>query len=137
MHSVRDVDPIGGDAVLIQTDLLAVKEDVSSLAHAFELEEDAVAGKRGRELEVLAIPGESFVPMSPPPWEMSLRKESTSLKLWGVATAVHLESSKSGTSALGTSSRMNLQSRLKFSVVRGDLGELYGPLADWAAANAG
>jgi hypothetical protein len=22
--------------------------------------------------------------MSPPPWEMSLRKESTSLKLWGV-----------------------------------------------------
>ena len=61
MHCVRNVDAIGGDAVLIQADLLAVEEDVSSLAHAFELEEDAVAGKRGRELEVLAIPGESFV----------------------------------------------------------------------------
>src|ERR1035441_6704742 len=72
-----------------------------------------------------------------PPWEMSLRKESTSLKLWGVATVVHLESSKSGTSALGTSSRMNLQSRLKFSIERGDLGGIYGPLADGAAANAG
>src|ERR1035441_2319797 len=78
-----------------------------------------------------------YVPMSPPPWEMSLRKESTSLKLWGVATVVHLESSKSGTSALGTSSRMNLQSRLKFSIERGDLGGIYGPLADGAAANAG
>jgi hypothetical protein len=61
MHCVRNINAIGGDAVLIQADLLAVEEDVSSLAHAFELEEDAVAGKRGRELEVLAIPGESFV----------------------------------------------------------------------------
>src|ERR1035438_7510755 len=75
-----------------------------------------------------------YVPMSPPPWEMSLRKESTSLKLWGVATVVHLESSKSGTSAPETSSRMNLQSWLKFSVEPGDLGGLYGPLADGVAA---
>ena len=48
MHCVRNVDAIGGDAILIQADLLAVEEDVSSLAHAFELEEDAAAGKRGR-----------------------------------------------------------------------------------------
>ena len=61
MHRVRDVDAVGGDAVLVQTDLLAVEVDVARLAHAFELQEDAVAGKRGGQLEVLAIPGESLV----------------------------------------------------------------------------
>src|ERR1017187_4771975 len=35
-----------------------------------------------------------YVPRSPPPCAMIMRKESTSLKLCGVATAVHLESSK-------------------------------------------
>src|ERR1700734_2220905 len=63
-----------------------------------------------------------YVPWSPPLCEMILRKESTSLKLCGVLIVAHWESSKPGDSAPVTSSRMNLQSRLKFSLARGDGG---------------
>jgi len=40
---------------------MAVEEDVAGLAHALELDEDAMARGQGRELEVLAIPGEPLV----------------------------------------------------------------------------
>ena len=40
---------------------VAVEIDVAGLAHAFELQEDAVRPASGGQLEVLAIPGESFV----------------------------------------------------------------------------
>ena len=40
---------------------MAVEEDVTGLAHALELDEDAMAGGQGGEPEVLAIPGEALV----------------------------------------------------------------------------
>jgi len=61
MQAVGDVDAIGGDAVLVEADLLAVEVDVAGLAHAFEFEEDAVAGEVGGEFEVFAVPREAFV----------------------------------------------------------------------------
>src|ERR1035437_2007706 len=68
---------------------------------------------------------------------MIVRNESTSLKLCGVATVAHFESSEAEASAPDTSSRMNLQSWLKLSVVRGDLGGTYVAPADGATAKAG
>ena len=56
-----DVDAVGGDAVLVETDLLAIEEDVTGLARAFELEEETAAGELGGDAEVFAIPGETFV----------------------------------------------------------------------------
>jgi hypothetical protein len=93
------------------------------LPHALEFEEDLIAGKLGRELEMFAIQTSPLkVPKSPPLWEMILRKESTSLKLCGKLTVVQAESSKPGDSAPGTSSRMNFQFRLKLNLARGDCG---------------
>ena len=54
-----------------------------------------------------------YVPRSPPLWSMMTRNESTSLNVCGVLTLSHCESSNDGTSAPGTSWRMNLQSALK------------------------
>src|SRR5665213_3301517 len=78
-----------------------------------------------------------YVPLSPPPCEMIVRKESTSLKLCGVATVDHLESSNAGASAPATSSRIKRQSQLKFSVTRADFGGTYGDPFAGPAANAG
>src|ERR1035441_3971010 len=63
-----------------------------------------------------------YVPRSPPLWSMMTRKESTSLKVCGVLTVSHLESSKETSWAPGTSARMNFQPALKLEVTRGDAG---------------
>src|ERR1035438_8417719 len=61
-----------------------------------------------------------YVPRSPPLCEMMVRNESTSLKLCGVEMVAHFESSKAAASASFTSSRKNLQSRLKLTVERSE-----------------
>jgi hypothetical protein len=48
VQGVGDVDAVGGDAVLVEADLLAVEVDVAGLAHAFELDEDLAAGEFAR-----------------------------------------------------------------------------------------
>ena len=61
MDGVGDVQAVGGHAVLIESDLLAVEEDLAGLPHPLEFEEDLLAGKAGRKLEMLAVPGQPFV----------------------------------------------------------------------------
>ncbi len=52
-HVVGDVQAVGGDAVLVERDIFAVKEDLPGLAHAFELEEELAPCKLSGSVKCL------------------------------------------------------------------------------------
>ena len=43
VHRIGDVDAVGGNSVLIQSDRFPIEENVAGLAHAFEFEKDFAA----------------------------------------------------------------------------------------------
>jgi len=60
VNGAGDVQAVGRHPVLVESHWLTIQEDVAGLPHALEFEEDFIAGKFGRKLEMFAVPSQTF-----------------------------------------------------------------------------